>query len=468
MADTSTANFNWVKPEVGASPNTWGSKWNANLDAIDTQMKAAMDAAAAAQVRADNTIKKDGSIKMEANLDMGGDHEHEPDEAVVPHKILNVAPGTLDTDAATFAQARLWQQLSQAIKSANYAVLLADAGSLIIGNHNAAIVFTLPAVATATGRVFHFGNTGTDTVTLDPNASEQIDGAATRIVPPGSMMTIRSDGTAWQVVIVPRRATQAEAEAGTATEVYTDPLRVRQAGDVRYLPLFAMAPLIGLIATVPTTASVNVKCKFAGLTDGTLYRGVKDIDLTAAFGTVGAGGLDTGAEAANTWYYGYIIQNPTTNALALILSTNANAPTLPSGYTFYRRVCTVRNNASSNLIVTKQVGNRIYYTANQTAFATGSASGSVIGLPNHMPPTAVMAIVKAQKGYSGQDSVMRIGPTATNNMFIEQEETALGSGGRVFSIPTIADIPLDTIGIYYYVSFGSAAAAYILGWVEDF
>jgi len=52
----------------------------------------------------------------------------------------------------------------------------------------------------------------------------------------------------------------------------------------------------------------------------------------------GSGSLDTGTVAVTTWYHVHLIMNPLTGAVDVLTSRSATAPTLPSGFTLFRRV----------------------------------------------------------------------------------------------------------------------------------
>jgi len=63
----------------------------------------------------------------------------------------------------------------------------------------------------------------------------------------------------------------------------------------------------------------------------------------------GAGGLDTGTVAINTYYYVYAIYNQTTSTINTLCSASAYAPALlPTGYTYYRMIGLFRTNSTSS------------------------------------------------------------------------------------------------------------------------
>jgi hypothetical protein len=81
--------------------------------------------------------------------------------------------------------------------------------------------------------------------------------------------------------------------------------------------------------------------------------------LTVNFATTGAGALDTGSIAASTWYHVFLIAK-VGGAVAGLASLSIT-PSLPSGYSYYRRLGSVKTDGSSHILAFVQDEDTFYW-----------------------------------------------------------------------------------------------------------
>ncbi len=137
--------------------------------------------------------------------------------------------------------------------------------------------------------------------------------------------------------------------------------------------LTAPTPLCGFVGLVSANGASQSTITFSWTQSVLLNSSNTPIYSASENGTInittsGAGGLDTGSPANNTFYYLYGISNGTLyNGLA---SLSATSPTLPSGYTYVCRYGAIKTNGSANLYGTKQLGNEAWYVNGGANLAT--------------------------------------------------------------------------------------------------
>lgn len=128
-----------------------------------------------------------------------------------------------------------------------------------------------------------------------------------------------------------------------------------------------------LVVAYASASSVTVTADELVLSDTSNQKAnIYSVSETIEITTSGASGLDTGAEAANTIYYLWIIRKSSDGTVNGLMSLSSTAPTMPAGYDQKALVSAVGNNNSSNFISFTQTGRRYCFTAWATI-----ASGTV-------------------------------------------------------------------------------------------
>lgn len=192
----------------------------------------------------------------------------------------------------------------------------------------------------------------------------------------------------------------------------------------------------------------------------------ESVNLTANIAASGANGLDTGVEANSTWYYLWVIYNPTTDTVASLISASSTAPTLPSGYTYKALVGAIYNSSGGNFIRILQRGRRVSTAATLVTSTVPSTSYVSISLAQFIPPNASFATALVFiYGTASTKIVAYHSPDssgAVESVLVGRSGSSDGSGGSSF-----IDIPIQTSQTVYYKRGGTALAAYefyISGW----
>lgn len=171
------------------------------------------------------------------------------------------------------------------------------------------------------------------------------------------------------------------------------------------------------------------------------------VSKTIDFTVNGVNGLDTGAFAASTWYYIYLISNKVAvNALA---SLSATAPTLPAGYTLTFRAGAVISDGSTHLVPLVQKGNWTQYNS-----LISMGSGTIAVAP-FVPPTAT----EMQVVFSSPNATIT---SFTNGLFVLTGGNH-GIGGETGNFADTQSVRFLITGANVVASAGTALAA---GWKD--
>lgn len=200
---------------------------------------------------------------------------------------------------------------------------------------------------------------------------------------------------------------------------------------------------------------------------------IVSLSVTVNIGSAGANGLDTGAEAANTIYYLWVIRKSSDGTVAGLISASSSAPTMPSGYDQKALVSCVGNNNSSNFIAFHQKG-PVYTFDAWASMATGNvgtgAWTSIDMTPANMTtnpgfvPSALSTLCFGVYGGSAAINIMM-----TNDNTVSSAVSTMDRNKTVISSTTADSNPWQfdilTADTLYWGSDIASAVVYLHGFI---
>jgi hypothetical protein len=281
-----------------------------------------------------NSLPRDGSAPMVAPLKAAGGTVSAPGIgfASTPQTGLYLKGGGLLGFTQNGVDVSFDKALLYAAKSGDYTALASDDNA--VHRFTADATVTLTAAATL-GANWHYAviADGGD-VTIDPNGSETIDGAATLVVPDGYSVEIICSGAAFFTNKLFARIESKADSSAVGDFVVGLTLSNNSGSPNTHIDFSAGSARLGS-SFVSNPSSITKR------TNGTFAAGTS------------AGGLDTGSVAANATYFAYALRKDDDQTFDVVLSTSATIAgvntVLLTGYTIVKCIGVVLTDASSNI-----------------------------------------------------------------------------------------------------------------------
>lgn len=114
--------------------------------------------------------------------------------------------------------------------------------------------------------------------------------------------------------------------------------------------------------------------------------------------------LDTGVRANSTWYHVFAIRKDVDGSGDWLFSLSANAPTMPSGYTKFRRIGSVRTDGAGNITAFKQLGDEFLWVAMVQDFGAAAVANGVATLRTLTVPTGIQVLARCRVSFQSANA----------------------------------------------------------------
>jgi hypothetical protein len=203
----------------------------------------------------------------------------------------------------------------------------------------------------------------------------------------------------------------------------------------------------------------------------------KQLDAAWAAGT-NAGMLDTGA-IADTTYHVYAIRKDSDGTGDILASASASSPTMPSGYTYFRRIGSIIRESAAILAFT-QMGDEFLWKTPEADISANNPGTSAVsatlttpaGVKNVAIVTAgvVSSDVTASAPYLYVSSLDQTDVAASANAFVARVTSVDGQAGTDTADTSVCRVRTNTGSqVRYRVDASSASVTVSLvthGWVD--